>query len=104
MGGYRRTVTRWWRGWVWRLVVGVAVAVVAGVAAWSAAATGQPLALVLVGAVTAVVGGFAPLGLDVMAERRRRHREVHKGSLPWQVVEPDESVAWLLHPASKVVP
>ncbi|WP_203914004.1 hypothetical protein, partial [Rhizocola hellebori] len=95
---------QWWRGWRWRLAVGVAVAVVAALAGWSAIAGGQPIWLVSLGTVATVLGGFGPLLFDWLAGWRAKRRAAIRAGAAWQVAEPDESVVWLLRPANRVVP
>jgi predicted secreted protein len=90
-------------GWVRRLLIGVPVGGVAGLAAWSLVAGSSSGWGVGAGVAAAVAGAFAPSVLDLWrkgwAERDRRAGEL-AGIL---VAELPASVGWLLHPDKKVI-
>lgn len=76
------------------------VAVIVIAAGWPALAGGQSWLLVAIGVLAAV----APLMSEWIRGRRAAAADAARGWQSVQVVDPDQSVALLLHPASAVVP
>ncbi|MFI7233554.1 tetratricopeptide repeat protein [Nonomuraea angiospora] len=91
------------RGLWFRLGTTLIIGAVFAITALASAAEDKPFAAIFWSAVGAVVGGFAPDIVGWLRSRWIHHDEQLTRADCIQKQDPDDSVAWLLHPAKEVV-
>ena len=85
------------------LLVSLTIVAIALGAAWPLWTGGQPWLLVAVGVAAALVVGLGPYLVQLLVERHQRRVRHGRGRGELLASGPDQSAAWLLHPANEVV-